>query len=545
MQQFTLALILAVAAMAQTSTSQTSPATASVSGLVRDAGTGAPMPDIVVSYRSQEATTDAEGRYTLRNLPAGPVRITAIGPAKARGFGPRASKLVTVSAGQELGGIDLLIRGFAEISGRIVDQNKEPMADVSVRLIAREYSLGALRYVYAGAAQTNDQGEYVMNNVESGRAYLLEVHKGYQSINAISESPANPKLRRPAVVPTYYPGTAALEGAQALTLNPGERRDGVDIRVLRTQSFCIDGVLQSGSGLGKQNFGIAEMRPHSGASGSGAMFFAIPGGSTGPDGKIRICDLHPGDFTITVTSSEESDTPAFFGTAAVSIIDQDVSKIFVNASPRVNVPGEVVWEGTPPDPPLTSTLNINPRPMTRAPYHGEVRLIRAPIPGQFSLDTLFADEYSLQINGVPDSAYIKDVAYGGHSVLREPLRPGTAVGEAALRITLARDGGRINAKVADKENKPIGDAQVVVMPASVASEGVLAAALVSGQTDQNGAWSTALLPPGKYYVIATELPVDKSPESIGKLWRSRNKCEEVELGPGAAAQVTLAPARLE
>jgi hypothetical protein len=550
MHQPTLALILAAAAMAQTpppsTTSQAAPPTASVSGTIRDAGTGAPMPDVVVSYpRSPEVTTDAQGRYTLRNVPAGQVRITAVGAAKARGFGPRATKLVTLIAGQELTGIDMLIRGYGEISGKILDQNKEPVPGVSVRLIAREYSLGTLRYVFAGAAQTDDQGEYVMNSVQSGRAYLLQVHKAYSKLDPISESPANPKLRKPAVVPTYYPGTASLEGAQALVLNPSERREGIDIRVLRTPSYCIDGVLQSGSGPAKLRFGIEERQPTSGASGNGSMFMASPGGITGTDGKIRICDLHPGDYTITVYSEASDDIPAFFGTAAVSIIDEDVTKLFVAAHPRVSVPGEIVWEGTPPDTPVSSTLNVNTRPMTRAPFHGEVPGARASIPGQFALDNLFMDEYSLQINGVPAGAYIKDVNYGGHSVLREPLRPGSAVGEAGLRIVLARDGGTVSAKVADNNNKPIADAQVVVMPASVASESLLAAAMVSGQTDQNGAWTSALLPPGKYYVMATDLPVDKTPECIGKLLRARTKSEEVDIGPGAAAQVSLGLVKIE
>jgi hypothetical protein len=165
MHRLTMALILATAAMAQTP-----PSTASVSGVIRDAGTGAPMPDVVVSYRSVQVTTDAQGRYLLSNLPPEQVRITAVGPSEARGFGPRVIKLVTLGPGQELTGIDLLIRGHAEISGKILDQNKEPMPGISVRLIAREYSLGALRYVFAGSAETNDQGEYVMANVQSGRA---------------------------------------------------------------------------------------------------------------------------------------------------------------------------------------------------------------------------------------------------------------------------------------------------------------------------------------------------------------------------------------
>jgi hypothetical protein len=454
------------------------------------------------------------------------------------------TKLVTLSAGLELTGVDFLIRGNAEISGKILDQNKEPVPGLSVRLIAREYSLGALRYVFASAAQTDDQGEYVMKRIEPGRAYLLLAQKAYHKLDPISESPANRKLRRPAVVPTWYPGTS-LEGAQPLVLNPGERREGVDIRVLRTPSYCIDGVVQSGGGPDALSFSIAERQPTSGASGNGAMYMSSPGGVTGPDGKLRICDLHPGDYTITVHSLAPGPVPPFFGIAAVSIIDEDVDKIFVAARPRMTVPGEVVWEGTPPDPPVPSTLSVYARPITRAPFRGEAGSSRPSIPGQFSLDNLLMDEYAVQVNGVPAGAYIKDITYDVHSVLREPLRLGTAVGEVSLRIVLARDGGSISAKVADKDGNPVADAYVVVIPASSSSEAMLAAAMLSGQTDQTGAWSSAVLPPGKYHVIASQLPVDKSPECIGKLQRSRNKAAEVEIGRGATVQVTLAPTRLD
>src|SRR5260221_10350160 len=109
MHQSTLVLVLAAAAMAQTPLPPSSQPTASVSGTVRDAGTGAPLPDISVFYRSIEVITDDQGRYKLQNLPIGQVRLTAMGKSRRRGVGSLVTKLVTLSAGQELAGIDLLI----------------------------------------------------------------------------------------------------------------------------------------------------------------------------------------------------------------------------------------------------------------------------------------------------------------------------------------------------------------------------------------------------------------------------------------------------
>src|SRR5207237_6720797 len=105
---------------------------------------------------------------------------------------------------------------------------------------------------------------------------------------------------------------------------------------------------------------------------------------------------------------------------------------------------------------------------------------------------------------------LKDITYNGHSALFEPLRPGSATGEAGMRVTLAADGGVISAKVADRDGNPLGDSWVIVMPGQVASEAMLASAFVSGQTDQTGAWKSRALAPGKYYVLAKDAPPDKS-----------------------------------
>jgi hypothetical protein len=389
--------------------------------------------------------------------------------------------------------------------------------------------------------ETDDRGEYTLARVAPGRAYLVMAAKRTRKLEAISESPIEPKLRRPAVVPTYYPGTPSFEGAQALVLRTGEHREGIDIRLLRSPAYCIEGVLQGANGPEALSFQIADRWPTSGASGDGAMFVVSPMGVAGPDGRIRLCDLHAGQHQLTVFSRVSSGMPPFYGSTMVAITDSDVRNLSVPAQPRLLVPGEVAWDGIPPEQPVSASLGISLRPMTRAPWQGESTSIKSSIPGQFSFEGVLVDEYSVHINGVPADSYVTDVTYAGRSILYEPLPVGTAVGEGALRITLAREGGTIAANVADKEGKPVPDARVLVMPAAVQSEAALAASMVIGQTDQNGAWTSTRLAPGKYYVQARPIPPDKSPESIGGLWGNRHQAKEVEIEPKANVQLTLQP----
>lgn len=110
---------------------------------------------------------------------------------------------------------------------------------------------------------------------------------------------------------------------------------------------------------------------------------------------------------------------------------------------------------------------------------------------------------------------------------------------------MAHDGATLNVQVNDKDGNPGVDLRVLVIPGEVRSEGELQARLVQGQTNQAGQYTTQTLPPGKYYVVATQETVDPTPESIGRLWKSRNRYQEVDLPPAGSAQVKLEPGKIE
>ena len=65
-------------------------------------------------------------------------------------------------------------------------------------------------------------------------------------------------------VPTYYPSSPSIEGAEPVVLRPGEVREGMDIRMARSPSFCIDGMVEAGGGPAP--FEIRETSPANAAS---------------------------------------------------------------------------------------------------------------------------------------------------------------------------------------------------------------------------------------------------------------------------------------
>jgi len=320
-------------------------------------------------------------------------------------------------------------------------------------------------------------------------------------------------------------------------LGPGELREGVDIRMTRSQSFCLDGVVEGANGPGVMQFSIQETQPTSGRSGNGGFYTAVPGGKTGPDGKVRICGLHSGEYELSTTDYRGAGSGRLsgFGSIVVPIGDRDVTNVRLALRFPVPLAGEVVWDGTPPEKPVETRLPMQVESISRT-IRGQAA---SPIPGTFDFGGLAADEFSLDILSLPPGIYVKDVTYGDRSVRYGTIRVGSATGDAGLRVTVARDGGTVTAGVMDKDSHPVVDCTVIVMPPTAPSEAIFAAMLATGKTGLNGAWTSPVLAPGKYLVLATRDTIDRSPEAIGKLWKVRNRATEIDVPANGKAAVTL------
>jgi hypothetical protein len=340
---------------------------------------------------------------------------------------------------------------------------------------------------------------------------------------------------------TWYPGSNVRESAEALTLQPGEKREGIDVEVKKSPSYCAEGTVFGPTGAAALRFQVETLQPSSGFSSSGGIYMLAPNGVAGSDGQFRVCDLYPGVYRLSAESPDRNPQNFLYGGIDVTITDQDLQGVRVNALPARSVEGEAMWDTDPPATPVTERLRLMLVPQIRTGFLGG----RSDIPGTFTIDGVFLDDYAVHIMFNAPGIYVKDVTFSGRSVMYEPLRMGSAMGGAGLRVIMAQDGATVNVQVNDKDGNPAADLHVFVLPAEVTSEAILQARLVQGQTDQTGLYTSQTLPPGKYYVVATDETVDATLESIGRLWRSRNRFHDVTLPPGGTVQVRLEPGKIE
>ena len=63
--------------------------------------------------------------------------------------------------------------------------------------------------------------------------------------------------------------------------------------------------------------------------------------------------------------------------------------------------------------------------------------------------------------------------------------------------------------------------------------------MVSGRADTPGTYTSRSPAPGRYYVLATDSLIDRTPECIGRIWKARTRPQEVEIAPAVTTTVKL------
>jgi hypothetical protein len=227
--------------------------------------------------------------------------------------------------------------------------------------------------------------------------------------------------------------------------------------------------------------------------------------------------------------------------------------------PAATVSGETVWDPEPRDKPKETGISIGfMKDMDREKYADEEQPHtfnslfggtgvggRVSVPGPFSLGRIPADDYRLYVSGLPEGCYVKEATFAGASVRNRPLDLKAVAGDERLRVVLACDAASLVARVTDREGNPVSNVSLYVMPAEALSAAAMSEDIRRVPVDRGWSGLVRTLAPGKYLVLACNLDVNETADSVLKLWLARSKAKEVEIGAGTKAQVALEIAAIE
>jgi hypothetical protein len=494
--------------------------------------------------------TDADGRFVMTGLAAGPARVSVTKAGYVETTVPAAS------TGEE---VELRLPKAGAIAGRITDTLGDPVIGMTVTAEISG-SANTERRVLT-TAETDDRGAYRLGALPAGR-FLVSVNEispmlapdgtlliAGQSpirmtINQNGQTATSDDLRTHARV--YYPGVDTLADALPIALASGEEQPTIDFvapvnppidmfGMLGARMAPRGGALSNATSIIRGRVAAADGRsvPHAMVRlASEDAPTIIPGAVTDQDGQYAFEKLIAATYTVTAAK------PGFLTTAygqrrppergeSIELRSGDTREhVDIALSRPGALVGQVVDEaGEPIEGAGVHVLEIQYR-------DGRRRLVEASGQGTHRTD----DRGAYRVYGLPPGAYVVSATVG-QLVLGSPMVdvpgytttyfPGTTNASDAQRIIV--DGGqdvtgldfglaraptaRISGTIVDASGQPIGGG-LVLTPSR--RSGALATEAVGARIDRDGRFEFPNVAPGEYVIQASKgkIRADTEGESV-------------------------------
>jgi hypothetical protein len=559
-----LAVIVAAAALAQTGPGQgaagrgqrparATPArgeaprgTAILRGMVVAADNGSPIRRAQVRVASPEAregrvaTTDAQGRFEIRELPAGRYAMTASkGGFVSLQYGQRrpseSGTPIELADGQTLDRITIALPRGSVLGGRITDEFGEPVANASVAAWRYAYVAGARRMTPApgGNARdtTDDQGQYRLFGLPPGDYYISA------TLRSGGPEVTDPMGELSGYAATYYPGTTSIAEAQRVTLAVSQENVGVHFGLIATRLVRVAGQVITSSGAPATN-GTVLLAPASG--GTGRAVAMQQGGAANridPNGTFRLPNVAPGRYQMQARTGGRDGELARMD---ITVGTDNVEGITLVTAPGTIINGTIVSETGEPFDFRAQQLQVT----------GRVAAPDAQGLGGGPGGSRVGDDWTFSLRSVADAILIrtaspqgwtlKSVLHNGEDITDTPMEfpPGQTVG--GVQIVMTKKIAGVTGLVTDSRGGPALDATVVVFPVNEKLWTYQSRFIRAARPDQDGRYRVAALPaPEQYLAVAVQGLEDGQAGDPDFLAAIKDAAVRFELGDGETRPVDV------
>jgi len=515
------------------------PTTARLSGHVYRADTGEPLSKVTVSLSPQdEKTADAAGERTARTgpdgtfvfsqLPAGTYALEATRNGFVSKYGwdgsARNAPLV-LGSGQEVKNLTIHLTLGGVISGMVLDEDNEPVPDISVFAIRPSYSPGGgWRYGLRFGGRTDDLGRFRLTGLLPGPYYLRT--GGPWASRVLKQGPG----RGLRYQETYYPGTLSMQEAQPITVTGGAEVPDVRWPARFENTYTVNGMVSYAA----KN---ADLKPTGVEIDSGEVIFGegMMHADVRADGSFTIQGLAPGEYRLTATalqprkSGEVEQVNQGYAIARIADADVDVN---LKIGRACEVRGQVVYD----DPQAATFAGLQISLDTRsgiifgASLDAEGKFdIRSAPPGRYTFSLFHERANEAKI-------YLKHVECSGKDYATQPLMLGLGA-TLNCKAIVATDTATISGQV-KQGDRPAVEAVVVVVPEERALRS-LPRYTLSGKTGSDGHFRIAALIPGDYLIFAVPPDEYQSYFALDFAERNAGSAQTVSIKPGESKETNL------
>jgi hypothetical protein len=506
-------LVLAGQVSAQEAPAAKETGKASVAGRVIKEPGGEPIKKAVIELIGQNQSEN--GNYTATSDQEGHFQIHGIEPGRYQMFAERTGFIevdqkrrrsrglyLSFSAGQELQDQTLHMLAAAALTGRVLDEDGDPMSDADVRIYRRRFGPKGLRLEPLGGTRTNDLGEFRIGGLLADKYFVCVVPpEGFQNMFGVQKSGVkDAAATQGTYVTTFYPNATDRAQAAPIELHAGEETP-VDFSLSRVHTVKVRG---SVAGLPANAEAAVMIRGQD----SDALML---GSEVDKQGKFEISHIAPGMYTIIATTAM-IDSP-LSAPRTIQVGDADIDGVILAPFAGTLIRGKVRFEGKDKPGaydsivvrridggdefsdivPFTSDGIGTLPPVAQVQPDGSFELKDVP-PGIYEV------EFSSAVKGL-QSYLVDTVVLGKMDVAETGLKANG--GTLTIDVALSAIAGEVNGVVQNKKTEPFPGAVVVAVPEEKYRK--RENRYKKSATDQQGRFSLGSLRPGNYTLYAWEV----------------------------------------
>jgi len=455
------------------------------------------------------ASTDADGHFRIENVVPGRYRLflerTGFVGVNERGL-KSDTNVVTIRVGQNADGLLFRMLATAVVTGRITDEDGDPMSGVAV--LAQKKKPGKTARENVASGTTNDLGEYRLSGLFPGQYWIVAMpppdfrdyerpHKkspsGANSADTQNDSAdANDAQPETRYLTTYYPGTYDAMQASSVALKAADEMP-VNFTLAPARTYRVRGIV-TGATAG-QKFSV-ELFSKAGDS------YHANADEIGPDGRFEVRGVGPGTYVLRATAG--ADTQLLTAHQDVTVVAGDVEGVKLVPQPSFAISGQLRVEGGGDTTQYAVNLHQAESPDDAGFLISQDFGTNAPVDrlGNFTLKNVDPANYIVRVyggNGQP--FFLKSVTLGGQDI----TTGFTANAPATINVLVSTKGGTIEGTLVESEkdvdhDQPLANATVVAVPEEKYRK--VPNRFLVGDTDQRGRFTLRGAAPGSYTLYA-------------------------------------------